>query len=297
MDMIIPDEGMGGLCTAFHDHFAAIGRECSGLFGNQVREERNLMRGLRYIDFIYSNKKVLHWLGWGLKFEEGMASAGVIFYLNNTLTGAVLKNQMEKFQLEHAGWQLKSLKNGEETNPEWIFSSIPVQQLSSSSDWSRNYAPRHATIDNPKNFWHAKIADDKQWLQVDFNQAKEVLALKIQGASHGKTFVRAFSVKSSIDGKSWVESESFEALSSGLETRIIEFPRPITARYFRIQPQLFVAYPAMRLDVLVREVSPDALELSYLVPVKSESDLASVASLILEKIPELKAGIKEGIGL
>jgi hypothetical protein len=268
----------------------------TGLFSNQIYKQHTLMKGYRYIDYAYSNKKVAHWLGWGLEFVDGQSSVGVIFNIGNTLTGAVLKDQMEKFQAEHPDWNLVTKGSDEEGEAQWIFPRIPAAQLSSSNDWNRNYTAKHAIIDSPKHYWCPKAQDDKQWIQIQFDQPKEVVALKLQGAPHGKNYVKTFTLNYSIDGKNWLKMEEMEGLSSGTETKEIVFPKPIAAKILRLNPISFEGYPGLRMDIKAQDILPAKMELTKMQPVNSAAEIEG-AFLNLEKdLTTLKNNLKGFVG-
>lgn len=268
------------------DEFLAIN---SSLFSNQIYKERNWMKGYRFIDYVYSNKTVTHWLGWGLEFKEEQLYAGIIFHVKDSLKGAFLKEQMERLASDNSEWKYIVKGKSEEAESKWGFENIDSLKLSASTEYNRNYMAKHAFPTNKKTFWCAAKKDNEQWLQIDFSEPNEMLALKILGAPHEKTYTTVFNLLHSIDGKNWETIPNIRALDKGDDIKIIDFSNPITVKLIRLQPVEFVGWPCFRVDVEIRRIVPSKIELQWLLPVSNISEFKNVINEMPTKIVEIKS--------
>ena len=279
------------------DLLDALSVSLTEIFSNQIYKERNLMKGCRYIDYVYSKKKVTHWLGWGLEYRDSGLYATVILNVKDTIKGVHFVEPMNKFTEENELWKIDMLSDTSNAiEPYWIFNSLSEQNLRTSSDWNRNYTAKQAKIDNEKYFWCPKQNDDKQWFQIQLPEVKEIKELKIQGAPHGKTFIKKFNLRYSLDGKNWITLEHLEGLSSGNETNIVAFEKKIHASYLRIEPYEFEGYPGLRIDVLVADIAPSKIELSATYLVDSVDKLDQYLSFTEEKIRAVKTFFQQILG-
>ncbi len=271
--------------TAFLDE---LKETAATYFTNQVYEERNPMKGYRFLDYISSNKKVGHWLGWGCTYSNEKTQAGIIFHLSDTLKGAHIKEEMEKLSLENSHWKLVELDQSSEGKTSWIFNDLSPEKMTSSTDWNRNYSAKFAAIDSPKNYWCAKKQDDKQWIQFEFDQPMEVSKIKIQGAPHGKFFIKRFVLAYSVDGKNWNELTFNTELKSGMDTSIIPIENQLNAKFIRINVIEFEGYPGLRIDFLASEIIARKLELQALSDVNNSEDLKGLYSQLTERFNDIK---------
>jgi hypothetical protein len=108
--------------------------------------------------------------------------------------------------------------------------------------------------------------------------------------------VKSFLILSSLDGKIWKTSEEFQGLSSGNETKEIILPEPVSARYLRVQPIQSEGHPALRMDVMARNIMPASTQLVWFQPVESPEELSKTLSQIPEKLAELKGSFKDCLG-
>jgi hypothetical protein len=260
--------------------------ELATLFSNQITSERNIMRRCRYIDYVYSGRKVGHYIGWGVDWDGSKLNQLIVMHVMDSIKGAHLVESMKSFAKENSNWQLSENKNQFASDATWLGQKWSDCILSSSSDYNRNYTPKNAYFNNEKHFWCPKIADQKQWLQVQFEQTLEIQSIKIQGASHHKTFVQAFELEYSQDGKNWQSKGIFQALNEGNETKEIELPEAIRAKFLKFKPTAFAGFPAMRLDLKVQEIAASAVELLHLSPLSENKGIT--AQYIAESIQEIK---------
>jgi hypothetical protein len=260
----------------------------TSLFSNQIYQERNWIKGYRFIDYVYSNKTVLHWLGWGLEFKKDQLYAGIIFHVKDSLKGALFREQMEVLSAESIEWKYEVKGKAEVVEPEWIFENIDSVKLSASTEYNRNYMAKHADPTNQKTFWCAAKKDDEQWLQLDFSEPKELLRLKILGAPHEKTYTTVFNLVYSLDGKTWTKISNIRALERGDEIKYVEFSDLITAKIIRLQPIEFVGWPSFRVDAEIRKIVPSKIELQWMVPISTSNDLENVINILPTKIQEIK---------
>lgn len=262
----------------------AIALAVKSLFSNNIHQTRNLMKKYRYIDHVYSNSKFYRWLGWGLFFEENNIKSGITFHISNSLTGAGLVGYAEQYAKENPDWKMISNEGISQEEASWIGMDITKHKLSASSDYSRNYSVQHAFIDNPKSYWCAKIKDDKQWIQIQFDNPVEIHAFRLQGTHNPKEFVREYHLKYSLDGKTWQEILNIEGLASANETRDFKPEEKIRASFFRVIPVKFDSYPALRFDLLTRPISPSQVELQWRHIIQSDATLENSMLQIPEKI-------------
>ena len=78
---------------------------------------------------------------------------------------------------------------------------VSQQNLSASSSRDQFTAQDGLIIDDTLTAWCAFVKNDKQWLQVDLQEEKDVMALALQGYNH--SWVTTFYVHYSSDGETW----------------------------------------------------------------------------------------------
>ena len=86
---------------------------------------------------------------------------------------------------------------------------IKDSQISASSEWDRNHGPSNARLyfqarNGRTGAWSARVNDVHQWIQIDFQMSKLVLAINIQGREDCcQQFVKSYTVSSSNDGRTF----------------------------------------------------------------------------------------------
>jgi hypothetical protein len=272
--------------TPLIDHLSTY---ASGYLKNQVIKERNVMKGYRYLDYVYSNKKVTHWLGWGLIRQDEINYAAVIFHLNDTIAGAHFLEQLEKITTNSPIWNINSqgaaLAN---ESAQWIYKQIAPKGLNSSSNWNRNYSAQHAQIDNEKQYWCAKTKDDKQWISFDLENPVELSKIRIQGAPHGGFFIRTFDLLYSVDKKNWTTLSLQTGLNNGTETKDIELGTTIITQYLKIIPKDFEGHPGLRIDFWASPVQAKQLEVQALFELSQFTDTAVLQDQLITCLDEMK---------
>ena len=78
---------------------------------------------------------------------------------------------------------------------------VSQQNLSASSSRDQFTAQDGLITDDTLTAWCASVKNDKQWLQVDLQEEKDVMALALQGYNH--SWVTTFYVQYSSDGETW----------------------------------------------------------------------------------------------
>jgi hypothetical protein len=261
----------------------------SSQFSNQIQKERNLIKGYRYLDYVFSSKKVAHWLGWGLEYRDNKLFAGIIFQIKNSLLGAHLLQKMDALVKKYDYWKIDHLSSDEVVEPTWFEDKIVEQKLTTSGEWSRNYAVKHCFVNNSKSYWCSKNKDDKQWIQIELTETKEIVALRLQGAHHAKSFVKKFNLHHSIDGKNWEILSDMEGLSAGNETKDIPFIKGMRARFIRVCITDYEVHPGLRFDFLTRNILPSKVEMKYVLEVNNQMDLDRIMAEVPERVSEFKS--------
>jgi phage-related protein len=278
--------------TPLIDHLSTY---ASGYLKNQVIKERNVMKGYRYLDYVYSNKKVTHWLGWGLIRQDEINYAAVIFHLNDTIAGAHFLEQLEKITTNSPIWNINSQGSAlANESAQWIYKQIAPKGLNSSSNWNRNYSAQHAQIDNEKQYWCAKTKDDKQWISFDLENPVELSKIRIQGAPHGRFFIRTFDLLYSVDKKNWTTLSLQTGLNNGTETKDIELGTTIITQYLKIIPKDFEGHPGLRIDFWASPVQAKQLEVQALFELSQFTDTAVLQDQLIACLDEMKT--LNGIG-
>ncbi len=249
--------------------------ETSPLFGWKIYKERNRMKGNRFVDFSSSTKKHgIHSICWGVLFDNHQPNIGAKFIVQDSIKGEALVEPIKNFVNQNDNWKLHVIENLNSENELWIFNSLDESQLSASSQWNRNYSPKHAGIDNPSNYWCSKESMEEQpWIQFNLPTLKLLSAIKIQGAPHRKNYITQFDLYYSLDGKKWEVIKDFEGNDAVKETNEITLTRPIVANYLKIVPTKWVGYAGLRIDFLVKDLQPDKIEVNYLVPIDNNTDI------------------------
>ena len=249
--------------------------EASPLFGWKIYNERNRMKGNRFVDFSSSTKKHgIHSICWGVLFDNHHPNIGAKFILEDSIKGAALIEPINDFVKQNDFWKLNIIENTNSDNELWIFSSLDESQLSASSQWNRNYSPKHAGIDNPANYWCSKESMEEQpWIQFNLPALKLLTAIKIQGAPHRKNYITQFDLHYSLDGKKWEVLKDLEGNDAVKETNEITLSKPIVVNYLKVVPTKWVGYAGLRIDFLVKDLQPDKIEMYYLVPFDNNTEI------------------------
>jgi hypothetical protein len=289
MGMQVLDDAFTMDCQTLVPLIDHLSTYASGYLKNQVIKERNVMKGYRFLDYVYSNKKVTHWLGWGLIRQDELNYAAVIFHLNDTIAGAHFLEQLEKITTNSTIWKINS-QGVALTNEasQWIYQQIDPKGLNSSSNWNRNYSAQHAQIDNEKQYWCAKTKDDKQWISFELENLVELSKIRIQGAPHGRFFIRTFELLYSVDKKNWTTLSLQTGLNNGTETKDIELETTIVTQYLKIIPKDFEGNPGLRIDFWASPVLAKQLEVQALFELSQFTDAAVLRDQMITCLDEMK---------
>jgi hypothetical protein len=255
-------------------------------FGNQIYKQRDWMKGYRYIDYVYSAKTVVHWLGWGLEWNGSECRAGIIFHIANALKGASLKEQIEKLVASDKGWEMLIKGESDSSTPFWILAENKAKFLSS-SDYNRNYTAKQGYLENKNKYWCAAKQDTGQWWQIEVDTPLELVQIKLAGAPHGKNFVRNFDLAYSVDGKLWNTLENIDGLENGDAINSIDFDSKINFRFLRICPKDFQGWPGLRADVSAREIKPHQIEAQWMISFNHSEEFKQIMNRLPEKITEI----------
>lgn len=290
MGMKIHDVLFTDICSNFDPLVDELSNFVSSYVKNQVVKERNVMRGYRYLDYVYSTKKVTHWLGWGIIQHEQQHFAGVIFHVKDTTAGAHFLEQIEHIKTANSNWKVIEGNSSivEKLPATWIFKDIDPKALRSSSDWNRNYSAKYAQIDNEKLYWCAKVKDDKQWISFDLDKPVELSKIRIQGAPHGRFYIREFDLLYSVDKKNWTTISLRTGLTNGTQTNDIPLANSIVAQYLKIVPREFEGHPGLRIDFWAQPILAQQIELQALFNIDQHSDMSQLSRDLKNCLEEMK---------
>jgi len=106
--------------------------------------------------------------------------------------------------------------------------------------------------------WLPDTSRANEWLQVDLERERKIYGVVTQGRTSHDQWVTSYNIsyKSSINESfNNIEDQSGETVvfqgNADRNTQVInEFPQPITARYFRINPLLWNGFIVIRFDLL-----------------------------------------------
>lgn len=232
-------------------------------FNNPIKPERSLLKGLYYLDCVFtSNKKYgFHWIGWGVNATNpDNLTLGIFVFLSSLSKGLNLSNDLMEFAKENSDWSLK--ENG--TKPEiseakWGHLELDDESYSSSSEWNRNHAAKFAKLNSEPKVanWSSKKCDTNQWLQIDLGETKTIWGVASQGLYNKDRWVISYNLSISNDGKNWTIIENEISGNFDKET-VVEFilASPVIARYVRFIPTSWNEWISMRADVLYSD-APD----------------------------------------
>ncbi len=129
------------------------------------------------------------------------------------------------------------MKKGEFTG--WMLLSYK-KPVTASSGKAPEYAAEKALDENVKTFWLADKNDDKQWLQVDMQQAATVYAVQInysdyQADLYGRVpgLHHRYTVEGSLDGKTWTTLIDKKESFADAPNDYVALEVPATVRYIR----------------------------------------------------------------
>lgn len=290
MDMKVDDDLFRNTCLNYTTMIDELSGHVSSYVKNQVIKERNVMRGYRYLDYVYSTKKVTHWLGWGILKQEQHQYAGVIFHLKDKTAGAHFLEQIERIKETNSHWKVIEGNSSlsEKLPATWILKEIELTSVKSSSDWNRNYSAKYAQIDNEKQFWCAKYNDDKQWISFDLDKPVELSKIRIKGAPHGRYYIKEFDLLYSVDKKNWTTLSLLTQLTSGTQTKDIDLKNSIVAQYLKIIPKEFEGFPCLRIDFWAEPIQAKQIELQALYALNENSDINLIKQHLTDCLEQIK---------
>lgn len=116
--------------------------------------------------------------------------------------------------------------------------------------------PRNVTDESTKTFWIAEANDDKQWLQIDLQNAGTVYAIQVNYHDHKSGMYgrvpnihHRYSIEGSIDGKNWMTIVDRSNSYSDVPNDYIELAEPVLIRYIRYK-NIKVPTPYLSLSAL-----------------------------------------------
>jgi hypothetical protein len=195
---------------------------------------------------------------------------------------------MEILANKGEGWQLKNAGEAEHVNYEWILNEKHNFKLSASTEHSKPHTAAHALMSNRKTYWAAKIKNSEQWWQLEAKEPMVFSKLKLTGSPIGHSFMQEFNLRYSMDGENWKTIENIEGISNGFEIKEISFNDNFNARFIQINPIKYTEWPGFRLDFFAKKMMPSKIELQWLVPVTTKSEIEQVAIQIASKIQDIK---------
>ncbi|EEC02351.1 hemolectin, putative, partial [Ixodes scapularis] len=132
---------------------------------------------------------------------------------------------------------------------------IGDNQMEASSYRDEEHAAHYGRVE--QRGWVAGVADKQQYLQVDFEDSRNLTAVVTQGRPEIPQWVKSFIVQTSNNGKRWntiKDKQGGEMVFSGnfdSSTPVTSvFPKTVSARYIRIVPVTWKNWIALRLEVL-----------------------------------------------
>ena len=95
---------------------------------------------------------------------------------------------------------------------------ISDDQITASSEYNNNDRAPNARLNFNKNggSWSARINDQNQWLQVDFQRSTIITGVSTQGRVQYKEFVKSYTVSFSDDESNF---QSFKTEDMNLKVR------------------------------------------------------------------------------
>jgi len=238
-------------------------------FGNSIKVERDIVKGLYYLDYVAaSNKKQgYHWIGWGLNLTDPSNLAiGLTMTLTSVKKGPQLANELQTFIRENEGWVAQENGNKPDlSEAQWGREVLGDEAYSASSEFNKNHAAKLARINSEPKFanWSSKKSDEHQWIQIDLGEVKTVWGVCTQGRFNQDQWVKSYTLFVSSDGKSW-ETIGVDIAANTDRDSLSEnnFTNPVLARYVRFQPTAWHQWVSMRVDVLFGDAPDYAISAS-----------------------------------
>ncbi|XP_051892361.1 discoidin, CUB and LCCL domain-containing protein 1 [Pristis pectinata] len=129
--------------------------------------------------------------------------------------------------------------------------------------WSPDKA--QTSSKGPPWAWAASFPSDKEWLQIDLGERKNVTGIVTKGSTHNgyNFYVKTYKISHSKDGKSWRfykrknsrEDQIFEGNANNYQLVRNNFIPSFVARYVRITPQRWHQRIALKAEVIGCKVS------------------------------------------
>jgi hypothetical protein len=246
-----------------------LNAELQQSFGNSIKVERDLAKGLYYLDYVAaSNKKQgYHWIGWGLNATDpSNLEIGLTMKLSSVKKGPQLANDFHTFIRENEGWNMQENGNKPElSDAQWGNEVLGDEAYSASSEFNKNHAAKLARANSEPKFanWSSKKCDENQWIQIDLGEVKTVWGVCTQGRFNQDQWVKSYNLFVSSDGKSW-ETIGVDIPANTDRDSLSEnsFTNPVLARYVRFQPTSWHQWISMRVDVLFGDAPDYAISAS-----------------------------------
>ncbi len=264
-------------------------------FSNSLKIERNLAKGLYYLDWVAaSNKKQgYHWIGWGINATNPDAlMLGITMHMNSVKNGPTLANDLIQFTNDNSGWVLNESGNKPDVKEaQWGNGVLEDEKFSSSSDWNKNHSAKLARLKSEPKYanWSSKKCDENQWLQIDLGDVKTIWGVCTQGRYNQDQWVKTYNLLISSDGKNW------ELLGSDINGNsdrdgVVDYPlpSPILGRYVRFQPVSWHGWISMRADVQFGDAPDHSLSVSNWQPM-SDSAIADFPNWVEKEIANVNS--------
>ncbi len=261
------------------DHLmdALLNGELQQSFGNSIKVERDIAKGLYYLDYVAaSNKKQgYHWIGWGLNANDpSNLVIGLTMTLKSVKKGPQLANDFHTFMRENEGWILRENGNKPElSDAQWGREVLSDEAFGASSDFNKNHAAKLARINSEPKFanWSSKKSDENQWIQIDLGEVKTVWGVCTQGRFNQDQWVKSYNLFVSSDGKSW-DTIGVDIPANTDRDSLSEnnFTNAVLARYIRFQPTAWHQWISMRVDVLFGDAPDYAISASKWVTINDQ---------------------------
>jgi hypothetical protein len=227
-------------------------------------------------------------MGWGFEWRENQILAGLIYHIGDSIKGASLISQIQNIVNNNEDWQLQILGTPDTANAEWILSENHSLTLTASTEHSKPHSAGHALFSNKKTYWAAKLKDAEQWWQMESKEVMQFSKMKFTGAPHGQSYMKAFDLSHSMDGKEWQIIEGLEGINDGFEIKEIKFEQTFNAKFLRINPKQYAGWPGFRIDFYAKQMQPNKIELQWLKPVSNAQEIEETFKEIPSKILIIK---------
>ncbi|CAB4006545.1 Hypothetical predicted protein [Paramuricea clavata] len=133
---------------------------------------------------------------------------------------------------------------------------IPDSRIKASSEWTRNWGPRHGRLHGKKCWIAGRSPDTNQWLQIDFKYKATVTEILTQGRPDYNQWVRSYTIAYSDDGVNFTtykgdkgQDEVFIGNTNRSSVVRQELSPVVVAQFIRIQPKTWKNQIAMRAEV------------------------------------------------